>query len=88
MEEVTTETSTEQAHGQRQPIGERKVSKGMGVGKPGTSWESLGRHRKARRASKESSLRKLRGSLWMDVSTFLRSTQPRRTPQKIPDGWI
>lgn len=40
MEEVTTETSTEQAHRQRQPIGEWEVSKGMGVGKPGTSWES------------------------------------------------
>ena len=40
MEEVTTKMSTEQAPRQRQPIEEWKVSKGMGVGKPGTSWES------------------------------------------------
>lgn len=71
---------TEQADRQRHPRGEWKVSKGMGAGEPGTR---PGHCEKARRASEETSLRKLWGSLWMNASIFPWSTQPRRTLQKI-----
>lgn len=50
------------------------------MGEPGT----CPRHcEKARRASEETSLRKLWGNLWMNASIFPWSTQARRTLQKI-----